>query len=240
MRRAARFGARASCDDVGSASEKLQGQVLRQPLGTGELGGGAGNREAPIGTGAEQRRDRVPLQANAFIDREEVALRCGLPRLDLTHTRQGLETEIVPLAEQGHGLGSNRQRLRGVVPQGVQMHQPGVGRSHRGREDQAGLRHFDLRGPLLGDCCSQCRAVLAPEIQFPGQIHRGHPVVVPALGQRGFRDEVVVALLLLRESGRAGHLRNERGMRALHLSHRRVQPRPGEVEVRGTARAPPR
>src|SRR4029077_19276532 len=58
---------------------------------------------------------------------------------------------------------------------------------------------------------------------------------VPALGQRLFWDEVVVALLLFRETRRAGHLRDARGTRALNLSHRRVQPRLGKVEVRGTA-----
>ena len=119
------------------------------------------------------------------------------------------------------------------------MHEPGVGRSHRSREDQAGLRHFDLRRTLLGDCGSQGRAVLAPEIQFPGEIHRGNPVVVPSLGQRSFRDEVIVALLLLGETGIAGHLRNARGVRALNLSHRRVQPRLGKVEVWGTAQRLP-
>ena len=115
------------------------------------------------------------------------------------------------------------------------MHEPGVGRGYRGREDQAGLRHFDLCSSLFRDGrCEGC-AVLAPEIQFPGQIHRSQTIVVPALGQRLFRDEVVVALLLFRETRRTGHLRDARGMRALNLSHRRVQPRLGKVEVRGTA-----
>ena len=148
------------------------------------MGGWTRNREAPIGACTEQRRNRVRLQANALIDREEVALRCRLPRLDLTHTGQGLETEIVPLAEERHGLGSNSQRVCRVVPQRVEMHEPGVGRGYRGREDQAGLRHFDLCSSLFRDGrCEGC-AVLAPEIQFPGQIHRGQTIVVPALGQR--------------------------------------------------------
>src|SRR6202042_1992538 len=101
------FGTGPRRDDIGSPSEELQRQVLRQPLGSRELGGWTRDREAPIGTCTEQRRNRVRLQANALIDREEVALRCRLPRLDLAHTCQGLETEIVPLAEERHGLGSN-------------------------------------------------------------------------------------------------------------------------------------
>src|SRR4029077_20519581 len=90
------FGTRPSRHDVGSPSEKLQGQVLGQTLGSGELSGWSGNGEAAIRTCTEQRRNCVLLQADALIDREEVTLRCRLPRLHLTHTGQVLKPEFVP------------------------------------------------------------------------------------------------------------------------------------------------
>ena len=87
---------------------------------------------------------------------------------------------------------------------------------------------------LLGERGGQCRAVLAPEVELPGQIERRQPIVVPALRQRLRRDEVVVALLFLGDRGAPGHFRDARGMRALALSQRpHSEPRLCEFEVRG-------
>jgi hypothetical protein len=49
------------------------------------------------------------LQRNAFVDGQQLRLRRRLPRLDLAHAGQGLETEFVTLAEQLDGLGVQGQ-----------------------------------------------------------------------------------------------------------------------------------
>ncbi len=113
------FRSRASRDDVRSAPEEFQGQVRGQTLRTGEPGGRTGDRHAPVRTRTQKRRNGIPLQADALIDAKQVPIRACLPRLDLTHARQCLETEIVPLAEQGHRLRAQSQRLRCVVSQRV-------------------------------------------------------------------------------------------------------------------------
>ena len=146
------------------------------------------------------------LQTDAFIEREQLALRCGLPSFHLAHARQGLETEFVPLTEQRYRLLAQSQRLGGVVPQRIQIDQTGVGRSHGGGQDQPGLRDFNLGRALLRDGRRQRRAVLAPEVQFPAQIQRRETVIVPSMRQRLRRDQVVVALPALVEQDIAGDL----------------------------------
>ena len=96
------------------------------------------------------------------------------------------------------------------------MNETGVLRSHGSRQDQTGLCHLDLSSPLLRESGCERRSVLAPEVQFPGQIQRRKTVVVPALWQGLTRNEVVVALLSFVEQGIAGHLGDTRRARALN------------------------
>src|SRR5262249_35146995 len=63
------FGARTSRDDVRPSPEELQSQVLGQPLRTGELCGWTGDCETAVRTRTEERRNGIPLQAYALIDR---------------------------------------------------------------------------------------------------------------------------------------------------------------------------
>jgi hypothetical protein len=112
----------------------------------------------------------VPLQSDVLVDSEQLCLRCVLSSLDLAHAGQILQTELVTLTEQLDRLGAQSQRRLGRIPDGKQMNQIGVGRGHRGRQDQAGLRDLGLCGQLFRRGRSQRRAVLAPEIQFPRQI----------------------------------------------------------------------
>ncbi len=104
------------------------------------------------------------------------------------------------------------------------MNEAGVLRGHGSRQDQTDLCYLDLSRPLHRESGCEGRSVLAPEIQFPGQIQRRKPVVVPALWQGLTRNEIVIALLAFVEQGIAGHLGKPRRARPLNCGCRSVQP----------------
>ena len=60
-------------------------------------------------------------KTDALVERNEIALGGGLPRLHLAHARKRLEPELLALAEQGDRLHAQRERVGRVVTERIEM-----------------------------------------------------------------------------------------------------------------------
>ena len=146
------------------------------------------------------------MQADFLIDGEKLPAGRRPAGLCLAHAGHSLEAKGVSLPEELHRFRSQDHRLAGEITERVQPCEIGVRGRHGGGEDEASLCHLDFGGLLLGEGRCQGGAVLAPEIQLPGEIERGLTVVMPALRQSLTRNEIVVGLLALGEIGLPGDL----------------------------------
>ena len=176
-----RFGLQARRNHIGTASEQVGGELAGQAEWTVELDRRARDRQAAIRTCAEQRGQAVALQADLFVEREQLGLGAGQARLGLAQRALGFEAVGEALVEERDGPRTHLHRRRERVARGEQARQFRIVAGDGGGKAQPSLGEFGATGFDLRRCRRQTRAVLAPEIEFPVEIEGGLAVVVPTL-----------------------------------------------------------
>ena len=210
-----RLGLEPACDHIGPPAQQVERELRRQAERLLELDAGPLDRQSAVGSGADQQRNPVPLQADLFVELQQRALGGRAPGVGLAHAGAVFHPVVEALGQQGGGLAAHLDRLQRRVAAGEQPAQLGVGAGDARRQQQACLGPFGLAGLALGGRCRQRGAVAAPEVELPAEVQRRAAVVVPAVGFLRAREQVVVAELFLGDRGVGAELRAQRGSRAL-------------------------
>ncbi len=191
------LGAQARRDDIRPAADEIRGQRRWQAEGAREVDA-RGARSSMPRSGPAPMSAAMPvlLQQDLLFDRQHFGVAAGAARIRLAHAAAGFEAIVEALREQRCRLGAQfLRRFRGVE-RGVQPRELGVAGSDASRQDQARLVRIRARGHRLRSCRRERRAILAPEVELPGEIQRGPAVVVPTLRRHLARSQVVLAVLL--------------------------------------------
>src|SRR5581483_1968404 len=222
---ARRLGAQPRRNDVGTPAEQLRRDIGRQRKRASKVDARCNDLQAAVGPGADECRDAIALQAELLGERDDIGFGRRAARLRRAHAGERLEPILVALAEEFSGLGAHVARRRRGIERGVQPRELGICGGDRCGERDARLRFVGARGVRFRSGGGKRRAVLAPEVELPGEVERGTPVVVPALRRGRGRRQIVAALLLLGDRASGRYLRQRGGASDLCIGTRAIEPR---------------